>query len=132
MIGLDTNVLVRFLTSDDPVQSPQAATFLRERCSASEPGFVNTVVLCELVWVLRRCYGVDKRGIVHTLQQLLQTRELLIEESRIVWLAVQDFDAGSADFADCLVARVNASLGCSETVTFDVEAAKSPGMRLLA
>jgi len=131
MIGLDTNVLVRFLVQDDPVQSPQAAAFIKTSCTTESPGYVNHIVLCELVWVLQSCYKVERAGIVRLLQQILQIRQLRVQSPRTVWLATDDYENGTADFADYLVACSNLGQDCRETVTFDVEAAKAPGMRLL-
>lgn len=132
MTGLDTNVLVRFFVQDDPVQSAKAAAFIKTSCTTESPGYVNHVVLCELVWVLQSCYKVERAGIVRLLQQLLQTRQLHVQSPRTVWLATEDYQNGSADFADYLVARSNLGQDCRETVTFDVAAAKAAGMRLLA
>ena len=131
MTGMDTNVLVRFLVKDDPAQSGRAAQFIKTACTPESPGYINHIVLCELVWVLQRCYKVKRAGIVRLLQQILQTRELRVQSPRTVWLALQDYESGTADFADYVVARLNLEQQCEETVTFDVEAAKAPGMRLL-
>ena len=131
MTGLDTNVLVRYLVQDDPVQSQKATAFIETTCTAESPGYINHIVLCELVWVLQRCYQVERAGIVRLLQQILQTRQLRVQSPRTVWFATEDYENGSADFADYLVARSNVQQDCRETVTFDVQAAKALGMRLL-
>jgi len=89
-------------------------------------------VLCELVWVLQRCYRVDRSRVGSILEQILLTRELRVQSLYTVWLALRDYREGPADFADYLVARINLQEGCAETLTFDVDASKAPGMRLLS
>ena len=130
MIGLDTNVLVRYLAQDDKVQSPKA-TRVMEALRADEPGHVTLVVLVELVWVLARGYGASREEICKTLETLLQTKEVVVAQADVVWKALRVFKAGSADFADCLIERLGANIGSSHTVTFDLKAAKGCGMHLI-
>lgn len=133
MIGLDTNVLVRYLTQDDPVQSAKASQLI-ESLSAASPGFVSLVTLTELVWVLQSCYQSAKSDVVTVLETLLHTRELTVEHADIIWQALRKFSAGKADFADfadCLVERCGHAAGCEYTATFDLNAAKAAGMKRL-
>ena len=81
MIGLDTNVLVRHLVQDDPAQSHAATQVITKRCTRDEPGFINRIVLCELVWVLESAYGYSKDTIVVVLDKILRTSQLKIESS---------------------------------------------------
>lgn len=131
MIGLDTNVLVRYVTQDDPVQSPKAAELI-ESLSATAPGFVSTVSVVELVWVLQSCYQSARSDVVTVLETLLRTRELTVERAELVWQAVRKFAANKADFADCLIERCAHAAGCEYTATFDLNAAKTAGMKQLA
>ncbi|EKY4114490.1 type II toxin-antitoxin system VapC family toxin [Pseudomonas aeruginosa] len=128
MIGLDTNVLVRYVSQDDPVQSPKA-TDLIESLTAEEPGFVAMVSVVELVWVLQSCYQVTKSEIVGVLETLLRTKELVVERAEVVWQALRRFSDSKADFADCLIERCAHAAECEYTVTFDSKAAKTAGMR---
>lgn len=130
MIGLDTNVLVRYLAQDDPRQSAAAVHLIEEVCSEAQPGFITAVALAELVWVLQECYHSAKAEIVAILERILRTRQLVVDEAETVWKAVRLFERGSADFADCLIERIGASHECEYTATFDKGAAKS-GMRLI-
>ena len=130
MIGLDTNVLVRYVTQDDPVQSPKASELI-ESLTAFSPGFVSLVSVVELVWVLQSCYPSAKNDIVTVLETLLRTRELNIEHAKIIWRALRRFTASKADFADCLIERCAHGAGCEYTATFDLNAAKAAGMRRL-
>lgn len=128
MIGLDTNVLVRYIAQDDPAQSPQA-TWLIESLSAEEPGFVSLIALVELVWVLTGCYAAGREQIFTVLETLLHTRELVVEQADTVWKALRKYKEGKADFADCLIERAAAAAGCAYTVSFDRAAIRDCDMR---
>jgi predicted nucleic-acid-binding protein len=130
MIGLDTNLIVRYITQDDPVQSA-AATKLIDSLSADAPGFVAMVVVVELVWVLQSCYRGKRDEIVRVLETLLRSKELIVERAELVSQALRRFSAGHADFADCLIERCGHAAECQYTVTFDRNAASAAGMKLL-
>ena len=130
MIGLDTNVLVRYIAQDDPRQTAKAVHVIEDECSEARPGFVTAVALVELVWVLEECYRSAKADIVVVLQRILRTRQLVVEEAETAWKAVRLFEASRADFADCLIDRIGAAHDCEYTATFD-KAADGAGMRLL-
>jgi len=130
MIGLDTNVLVRYIAQDDPVQSPQAVHFIERQCSPDDPGFVGLITLAELVWVSESCYGATKDGVIDLLRRILSTKQLLVQDTEVAWQALRLFERGQADFADYLVERIARAKGCERTVTFDKTAAKA-GMTLL-
>ena len=128
MIGLDTNVLVRYFAQDDAKQSARA-TALIESLTEAEPGFLSHVVLIELVWVLQRCYAASREMVADLLERLLRTQGLVVQDAEQVWQALRIYRE-SGDFPDCLIARVAMVAGCDEVVTFDKGAAKT-GMRLL-
>ena len=130
MIGLDTNVVVRYLTLDDPVQVP-AAVKLMDSLSEDEPGFISLVVVAELTWVLEISYNFNKASIVRVFEGLLQSKEMIIEQAELVSHALRLFAGGNAGLADYLIERTGHSAGCSHTFTFDQKAAASAGMRLL-
>ena len=130
MIGLDTNVLVRYVTQDDPKQSP-LATNLIESLTANSPGYITVVSTVELVWVLSSCYGSTKGEICEVLESLLRTKELVVAHADTVWKALRVFRSGKADFADCLIERSANKAKCTHTATFDVGAAKNSGMQLI-
>jgi predicted nucleic-acid-binding protein len=129
MIGLDTNVVVRFLTHDDPPQAA-AALKLMNSLSADSPGFVSLVVVAEIVWVLKISYSYTKKEIEQVLDGLLRSKELVIERAEIVFKALRKFSDSRTDFADCLIDRCGHAAGCEHTFTFDRNAAEA-GMRLL-
>jgi predicted nucleic-acid-binding protein len=130
VIGLDTNVIVRYVTQDDPAQSA-AATKLMESLSAETPGFVPLVVAVELVWVLQSCYDAKPNAVTQVLETLLRSKELVVEQAELVWQALRGFSASHADFADCLIERCAQAAECQYTATFDKNAVAA-GMRLIA
>lgn len=130
MIGIDTNVLVRYLAQDDAVQSP-LATEIVEGFTSEAPGYISQVVLVETVWVLTRSYRMTREAIADAVEVLLRSRELIVERSEAGYLALATYRATKADFADALIAHGGRLAGCGETVTFDKGAASHAGMRLL-
>ncbi len=130
MIGLDTNVLVRYIAQDDSKQSPKA-TRLIESLTVDAPGYVSIVSVVELVWVLTGCYALTRSDICEVLETLLRTKEIIVAHADTVWKALRLFKEGKADFADCLIERSANEAGCSYTTTFDLDAAKHCGMQLI-
>ena len=130
MIGLDTNVLVRYIMQDDAKQSLKA-TKLMESLTGDERGFVSLVSVVELGWVLLSAYGLEREQLARALELLLRTKTVVVDRADEVANALRRFKASSADFADCLIERTAASAGCARTVTFDVGAAKTSGMTLI-
>ncbi len=130
MIGLDTNVLVRYFAQDDAVQSPKANALI-ESLSAEQPGYITQVALVEVVWVLSRLYGSQREDTGRIVETLLRTKELLVESSETVWKALRIFVSSSADFADCLIERACHDAQCEYTATFDAKAARSAGLKLI-
>jgi predicted nucleic-acid-binding protein len=131
MKGVDTNVLVRYITRDDPAQERVASRFVDAANVRSEPILVNLMVVCELAWVLGRSYGYSRAAVAAVIERLLTTEQVLLEDAELAWLALGDFKASKADFADCLIGRKNLHLGCDATVTFDGRLRATPGFELL-
>lgn len=131
MIGLDTNVLVRYIAQDDAKQSKRA-TDLLDTLSVQEPGYVSTVALVELIWVMQSCYQATKVEIVAIIDMLLHTEEIVVEHAEVAIMALRRFEASSADFSDCLIESAGREAGCFQTVTFDRKASKTAGMQLLS
>lgn len=130
MIGLDTNVLVRYIMQDDPRQAAKA-TKLMEGLTADAPGFIALVSVVELVWVLSSCYDLGREQISQVLDVLLRSKQLVVDQAEHVVRALRAYGSGSADFADCLIERTAAAAGCGQTMTFDVAASKTAGMTLI-
>jgi len=130
LIGLDTNILVRFFTHDDPCQVPHAERLMKS-LTRTEPGWIALATILELVWVITSKAGGNRREVIPILDFLLARDEIVIEQSSVIESALQKFRSGNADFADCLIAASAAAAGCSRTVTFDRIAARDTGMQLI-
>jgi predicted nucleic-acid-binding protein len=131
MIGLDANVLVRYIMQDDAKQSPKANRLI-DGLTAENPGFVPLVAMVELVRVLSSSCDLDRAQVAQALELLLRGKELVVDRTDIVALALKRFKSGGADFADCLIEATARDAGCSTTMTFDVGAVKAAGMTLVA
>ncbi len=130
MIGLDTNVLVRYLTQDDKKQAVKANKLIEQKLSEHEPGYITLITLVEVVWVLESCYEQSKNDILKVLHAILTTKQLLVEQADNVYLALKRFSSGNADFSDALIATLSENNGCHVVYTFDKKAS-SIGMILL-
>jgi len=130
MTGLDTNIVVRYLTHDDAAQTTAAVKVI-DSLSPDSPGFLSLIVVVELVWVLEVSYRFKKNEIEQVLETLLRSKELVIERAEIVSQALRKFSTSRADFADCLIERCGHAAECQYTVTFDQNAASGAGMKLL-
>ncbi len=130
MIGLDTNVLVRYIMQDDPAQSAAAGRLI-EALTPEDRGFVPLVVVVELGWVLSASYELDRDQVAEALETLLRTREIVVENAEVVWRALRQFASSKADLADSLIERSAAGAGCARTMTFDRRAARDCGMDLI-
>ena len=119
MTGLDTNVLVRYLTHDDPCQAVKASKIVEVALSKGEKLLIHPVVLCELVWVLESAYDYDRSEVAVTLDRILRTAQFTILDKEIVWSAWGDYRSGKGDFSDYLIGRANGRFGATHTATFD-------------
>jgi predicted nucleic-acid-binding protein len=127
MIGLDTNVVIRYLTQDDPVQSARATKILEQQLTAERPGFLCVVTMAEIVWVLERAYGLTAGEIAAAVERMLQTEVLQIEHEQEVFAAMIALKLKRGTFADALIAALNASAGCGHTLTLDQKALRLSG-----
>jgi len=131
VIGLDTNILIRYLTQDDRAQSAKATEILEHRLTQNNPGFVSVVAMVETVWVLDRAYGLTAQEIATAVEQLLQVEVLAIENEQEVFTAMVALKQGRGSFADALIAELGARAGCTRTLTFDQKAIRLPGFELV-
>jgi predicted nucleic-acid-binding protein len=130
MIGLDTNILVRYLTQDDPVQSLKAVEIIERRLTEENPGFVSIVAMVEIVWVLDRAYHLAAHEIAAAIERMLQADVLVVENEQEVFNAMIALKGGQGLFADAVIAALGARMGCSYTLTFDRKASRLPGFKL--
>jgi len=130
MIGLDTNILVRYLTQDDPIQSPRATELIERHLTEEKPGFISIVAMVETVWALERAYGLTPYEIVGAVERVLQTDVLVVENEQEVFTAMIALKEGEGSFADAVIAALGVRMGCSYTLTFDRKALRLPGFKL--
>ena len=130
MIGLDTNILVRYLTQDDPIQSPKARKIIERRLTEENPGFVSIVAMVEIVWVLDRAYKLATHEIAAAVERILQTDVLVVENEQKVFTAMIALKEGQGSFADAIIAGLGTRAKCSRTLTFDHKALRLPGFEL--
>ena len=131
MIGLDTNLLVRYIMQDDKAQSALATTLI-ENLTAQDPGFVPLVAMVELVWVLTSAYDLAPAQVNQALENLLRSKQLVVDQAETVWKALRSVQSTRTDFADALIAHTARAAGCTQIMTFDRAAAKSGEMTLVA
>ena len=127
MLGLDTNVLVRFLVRDDEAQFDKARKLIKREVAAGRRVFVSQLVLLETEWVLRSRYGLPKMEIIAAISGLLDATDVQFEDEMAIEAALFVWKDNGVEFADCLIGAQNKKLGCRVTATFDLKAAKLPG-----
>jgi predicted nucleic-acid-binding protein len=130
VIGIDTNVLVRYVVQDDARQAAIASGFIESDLNDDEPGWIARVVLCEFVWVLDAAYGYARNAIAETLTRLFEVDRFRIESPALAWRALDAYRDG-ADFSDALIALGNAHAGCDYTATFDRGMGKLKAVKVL-
>lgn len=129
MIGLDTNVVLRYLLQDDPAQTRQANRIFEQQLSAANPGFLNLATVLEIVWVLRSVLGRNPIQIAAHLETILSRTTLEVQNAEQVYEAAFALKRGTGEFEDALIGALNAWAGCSSTVTFDRKAGRLPHFR---
>ena len=127
MLGIDTNVLVRFLVRDHEAQFERARRLIKREVGAQEKVLISLLVLLETEWVLRSRYGLQKNQIADAISGLLEATELELEDEPSIEEALYLWKDSAADFADCLIVAHHRRLGCRATATFDARAIKLPG-----
>ena len=130
MIGLDTNILVRYLTQDDAVQSRRATEILERRLTEDNPGFISIVAMVETVWVLDSAYGFSGARIAAAVERMLQADALVVESEPEVFTAMTTVKEGRGSFGDALIGALGAKAKCSCTLTFDEKALRLAGFEL--
>jgi predicted nucleic-acid-binding protein len=130
MKGLDTNILIRYLTQDDPIQSPQATEIIERRLTRERPGFVSLVTMAEIVWVLGSVYELAGGEIADTVERMLQADTLMVQNEQQIFTAMISLRRGWGGFADALIGALGVWAGCESTLTFDKNALRLTGFEL--
>ena len=131
MIGLDTNILVRYLTQDDQEQAKKAVKLIESNLSQKQSMFINNIVFCELIWVLERGYKYSKQQIASAIRILLSAQEFAFEQLDSLWIALDKYEKDNIDFSDALIGELNKSYKCTHTYSFDTQASKMSNFELL-
>lgn len=131
MIALNTNILIRYIVQDDAAQAAAATRLIEGECKPEAPGWIDAVVLCELVWVLESAYEHSRARVADVLRTLRTSAELRVEAAELAWMALRSYQAGTAGFADCLIGLRNRQAGCVTTFSFDKRAARMGTHRLV-
>jgi len=129
--GLDTNVLVRYLTQDHPAQSAAAGREIEQAARSGAKLVISPIVLCELVWVLESAYGRSRSEVAGALDRILRTAQFEMLEKDLLWPALEEYRRGPGDFADYYLGRRHHQAGAKKTLTFDQHLKNSPHFHLL-
>ena len=135
MIGLDTNVVARYLAQDDAKQAALATRLIEEKLTPTQQGFISLAVVAEFRWVLNSLYGATMAELVATLEDFLNTPQFCMEKRDVLRATIGRFKVSSnrkAGLADALIAEIALSAGCTATMTFDKAAVRAAGMTLVA
>ncbi|GGA56909.1 hypothetical protein GCM10011507_05290 [Edaphobacter acidisoli] len=132
MIGLDTNLLVRFIMQDDPIQSRQVRNIIERRLTERNPGFVSLATILETAWVLESSYRQSGKQIAEAVHRILQVETFVIQNEQEVYTAMIALETGLGSFDDALIAALGSWAGCTSTLTFDRKASRMHGFELLA
>lgn len=130
MIGLDTNVLVRYITQDDAVQSSIATRIIEQQLTEEHPGFISLVTMAETVWVLDRSYGLSAAELAAAVERILQTDTLFVQNEQEVFTAMVALKTGAGAFSDALIGTLGRRAGCAATLTFDRKASRLQDFQL--
>jgi len=131
VIGLDTNVIVRYLAQDDARQAAAATRLIEGSLSAEERGFVSIVTLAEVVWVMSSNYRAARAAVAEIVEGLLTAPQLTIERADVVWRALRAYRDSKTDFSDALIVELGREAGCTKTLTFDRRAAAHLGFEAM-
>ena len=131
MIGLDTNVIVRYLAQDDVRQAAMATRLIEGSLSTEARGFVSIVTLAEIVWVMSSNYRAARAAVADIVEGLLTAPQLAIEKADVIWRALRAFRESKADFSDAVIVELGRDAGCTKSVTLDRHAAAHPGFEML-
>lgn len=131
MIAADTNVLIRLLVEDDPIQEAAAKRLLLKALETEESCFISDPVLCEVEWVLESSYGASRADVLAAFQNLLAQEVFVFEDSEALRRAITSYSQGKVEISDLLIGAKNQTRGARTTYTFDRVLSRQPGFSLL-
>ncbi len=132
MIGLDTNVLVRYIMQDDPLQSPKASRKIERHLTEEDPGFISLPTMLESAWVLENIYGLSRQELAQAIETILQIETFAVQNEKEVHAAMLAHKTGHGSFDDALIGALGLWAGCTSTLTLDRKASRLKGFKLIA
>jgi predicted nucleic-acid-binding protein len=132
MIGLDTNVLVRHIMQDDPLQSPKATRIIERLLTEEDPGFISLATMLESAWVLENIYGLSTQELAQAIETVLQIETFVVQNEKEVHAAMLALKTGHGSFDNALIAALGLWAGCTSTLTFDRKASRLQGFKLIS
>ena len=132
MIGLDTNVVLRLLLTDDPAQKTRAAKFVHHAKRLDTRVIITLAVVLEMEWVLRSGARMNKGEVLNVFNLLLESYDIEIDNEKVLEQALHIYENAASDFAECLFLSQYQRMGCSTMMTFDAKAARMAGVDLIA
>lgn len=132
MIGLDTNLLVRFIMEDEPIQSRKVRHIIERRLTEHNPGFVSLATLLETAWVLESIYRQSRQQVAEAIHRILQIETFVIQNEQEVYTAMIALETGKGSFEDALIGALGKWAGCTSTLTFDRKASRMEGFELVS
>lgn len=127
MLAIDTNAFVRIFMEDNAIQTRKARHFIEQH----HPVFVSTIVFCESIWLFKSHFNLNKAQIISLVEKILKTKQFSFEYHEVLWCAFHEYQRCGADLTDCIISAVAQSHHCGAVMTFDKNAAKSKGFRLI-
>jgi predicted nucleic-acid-binding protein len=131
MIGVDSNILLRHILADDPKWTDAAISFFDETCTTENPAYINSIVLAETIWVLRRLPSFGKEKVISFVRGLLDSSSVVLGDKGAVEMALKNYNKHSTEFTDCLIAALNMQAAAVPTYTIDQKATKAAGFSAL-
>jgi predicted nucleic-acid-binding protein len=129
--AIDTNVLVRFLVNDDPVQAEQVRQLFATAEQSRDAFYIPLLVLLETIWVLQSAYQVKRADLIETLAELLLMPVLRFEQREAVQAMLDVAATTNLELPDALIAQSAVQMGCDGILTFDQKAARGPAFVVL-
>ncbi|MEZ4296307.1 MAG: type II toxin-antitoxin system VapC family toxin [Polyangiaceae bacterium] len=124
MVGVDTNVLLRFFVIDDEAQHKAVVRRFSKMEKAGEKAFVSSVVIAELVWGLRSIYGYSRSQIANVVEAILEGALFEVDGRSVLSSAVKAYRSGGPDLADLLILELALDRGARALLTFDAKLRK--------
>lgn len=132
MIGLDTNILIRHIMQDDPLQSPKATRIIERQLTKEDSGYISLATMLETAWVLENIYGLSRQELAQAIETILQVTAFVVQNEKEVHASMLALRAGQGSFDDALIGSLGLWAGCASTLTFDRKASRLQGFELIA